>query len=824
MTDLTAQERPGRDRITDIWGARTPFAAGEAWPDRVDEYLIDGVEADQVQNWVRGACLLCSNGCGLEVAVIDGRMVGMRGRADDRINHGRLGPKGLYGWQGEQEGRLTRPLIRRDGRLVETDWETAMGAIVERSKALLETKGPLSHGFYTSGQLTIEEYYTLCVIGKAGIGTPHMDGNTRLCTATASAAFQETFGSDGQFSSYTDIDSCDAIFLFGHNVAETQTVLWARMLDRLDGPNPPQLVCVDPRRTRVAERATVHLPIRNGTNLALMNALVHELITLDAVDHDYVDAHTVGFDDLARATSDATPEWAAEICGVPAEDIRRAAHIFASGERVVSTCSMGFYQSHQATAASCQVNNLHLLRGMLGRPGAGVLQMNGQPSAENNREAGCGAALPGFRNFENAEHVRELAALWNVDPLVIPAWSPPTNAMTMFRYAEEGSIGLLWIAGTNPAVSMPNLARIRSTLAGEQCFVVVSDGYLNETAELADVVLPTALWAEKTGTFTNVDRTVHLQEKAVDPPGEARTDLEIWVDYARRLGLKDKDGAPLLTWDTPEAAFEGWKACSAGRPCDYSGLTYEMLHERGGIQWPVNAEHPDGTERLYTDAEFPTHPDYCETYGHNLTTGTPVDRMTYLADHPDGRAVLKTVPYEPAYETPDEEYPFRLTTGRTVYHFHTRTKTKRAPQLQDAAPSAWIELSEPDALALGIREGDIVRVTSRRGHVDAPARVSHIRQGVVFAPWHYGSDAETAANELTVTAWDPVSKQPEFKVAAVAVQKLRDGDGPSPAPTITASAPVSKDDPWHGETNAAPPPSDAIASNSADVGSADGGR
>lgn len=212
----------------------------------MDTHLESGVDADDVERWVQSACLLCSNGCGVDVAVSGGRMVGMRGRAQDRVNHGRLGPKGLYGWQGQQHDRLTVPLVRRDGKLVETDWDTAMSLVVERSRALLDQRGPLSHGFYTSGQLMLEEYYTLAVIGKAGIGTPHVDGNTRLCTATAAAALKETFGTDGQPGSYTDIDHCDAVFLYGHNIAETQTVLWSRMLDRLDGQDPPRLVCVDP--------------------------------------------------------------------------------------------------------------------------------------------------------------------------------------------------------------------------------------------------------------------------------------------------------------------------------------------------------------------------------------------------------------------------------------------------------------------------------------------------------------------------------------------------------------------------------------------------
>jgi predicted molibdopterin-dependent oxidoreductase YjgC len=337
----------------------------------------------------------------------------------------------------------------------------------------------------------------------------------------------------------------------------------------------------------------------------------------------------------------------------------------------------------------------------------------------------------------------------------------------------------LWISGTNPAVSLPDLARIRRILAGDQCFVVVSDGYRTETTELADVVLPAALWGEKTGTHTNVDRTVHLSEQAVDPPGQARSDLAIWMDYARRMNLTDKDGHPLPAWNTPAEAFEAWKACSAGRPCDYSGLSYALLHDQGGIQWPATPSAPEGTERLYVTGEFPTTPEYCETYGHDLATGAPVTETQYRAACLDGRAILKTIPYDPAYETPDGQYPLRLTTGRTVYHFHTRTKTHRAPQLQAAAPAMWVELSEQDATRLGIAEGDLVRVTSRRGHIDAPARISHVREGVVFAPWHYG-DTGTAANELTLTAWDPVSKQPEFKIAAVSVHRLRAGDGPAP--------------------------------------------
>jgi anaerobic selenocysteine-containing dehydrogenase len=770
------------DRIADVWGSRTPYGRAARWPVRVDLHLEPGVGQADVDRWVASACVLCSNGCGCEIAVKDGRMVGIRGRPGDRINHGRLGPKGLYGsWQWQDRDRLTRPLVRERGRLVESDWDTAMDRIVRRSRDLLDEVGPLSHGFYTSGQLFSEEYYTLAVIGKAGLGTPHIDGNTRLCTATAAAALKESFGSDGQPGSYTDIDACDALFLFGHNMAETQTVLWARVLDRLDGPDRPVIVAIDPRRTKVAEAALasggVHLAPLPGTNQALMNCLVRELIEHDWIDHDYVTAHTLGFDELAATVAPYTPEHVAEICRVPAADLRRAAEIFGRSRRVLSTVLQGFYQSHQATAAACQVNNLHLLRGLIGRPGCGILQMNGQPTAQNTRECGANGDLPGFRNWNNPEHIEQLARLWNVDAMTIPHWAPPTHAMQIWRYAEQGSIRLLWISATNPAVSLPQLPRIRDILRSEDLFVIAQDGFPTETTELADVVLPAALWGEKQGTFTNASRTVHLSDKAVDPPGEARSDLDIFLDYARRMDFRDKDGGPLITWSDPEGAYRAWQECSRGRLCDYTGLSYDRLRG-GGIPWPCNEEHPDGCDRLYTDGVFPTDAAFCEDYGHDLLTGGATEPDGYRAANPDGRAFLKTAPYVPPPEGPSADYPLVATTGRTVYHFHTRTKTGRAERLHRTAPGPWVELSTRDAAELGVAEGDLVRVQSPRATVEAPARIGRGRDGVVFLPFHYGywdtsgGEHTRAANELTATEWDPVSKQPRYKLSAVRVTKV----------------------------------------------------
>ncbi|HYZ79149.1 MAG TPA: molybdopterin-dependent oxidoreductase [Gaiellaceae bacterium] len=543
------------NRVADIWGERTPFEGEGEWPVRVDGLLQ--VPEGEVERWVQSACVLCSNGCGLDIAVTDGRIVGVRGRAQDRVNHGRLGPKGLHGWQANNSAdRLTQPLVRRNGQLEPATWEEAMAAVVDRSHELLDEMGPLALGFYTSGQLFLEEYYALALIAGAGLGTPHLDGNTRLCTATAEWALIESFGCDGDPGSYTDIDVCDALFLVGHNVAETQTVLWMRMLDRLQGAQRPKLVVVDPRPTPAAREADVWLPIRSGTNVALLNALQHELLGNGRVDERFVAEHTVGYEALKKTVSAYTSEVAAEICGVSAASIVEAARIIGDAKRLVSTVLQGVYQSNQATPAAVQVNNVNLLRGMIGKAGCAVFQMNGQPTAENTRETGANGALPAYRNFENDAHVDELAALWNVDPLTIPHWAPPTHAMQIFRFAEEGSIRFLWITATNPAVSLPELHRIRAILEQKRLFVVVSDAFLTETAQLADVVLPAALWGEKTGTYTNADRTVHISDKAIDPPAEARSDFDVFLEYAQRMDFRDKDGAPLVKFNSPEEAFE----------------------------------------------------------------------------------------------------------------------------------------------------------------------------------------------------------------------------------------------------------------------------
>jgi anaerobic selenocysteine-containing dehydrogenase len=338
----------------------------------------------------------------------------------------------------------------------------------------------------------------------------------------------------------------------------------------------------------------------------------------------------------------------------------------------------------------------------------------------------------------------------------------------------------LWISGTNPAVSLPELARVRAILGRDELFVVVQDIFLTETAMLADVVLPAATWGEKTGAFTNADRTVHLSEKAVEPPGEARPDLDIFLDYAARMDFQDRDGRPLVHWTDPESAFASWQQCSAGRPCDYSGLSYDLLRESSGVQWPCTADAPEGTERLYVDGAFRAKPDDCESFGRDLITGAAVEETEYRALNPDGKALIKAAEYLAPHEDASSEYPHQLITGRTIYHFHTRTKTGRTPELQEAKPTVWAELAAEDARDLGAAEGDLVDVHSPRGVLRAQVRITGVRPGTVFVPFHYGywdstgvgpvdGEPGSAANELTITDWDPVSKQPLFKTSAARV-------------------------------------------------------
>ncbi|KAK5400005.1 hypothetical protein LTR06_011332 [Exophiala xenobiotica] len=358
-----------RNAVEDIWGERTSYKHESST--RCDEHRLD--EPDK---WVQSACVMCSNGCGMDIGVKDGKMVVVRGRVNDRANHGRLGPKGLYAWKSLRHAdRLRYPVNRRRGKLERASWDEAMNLIVERTQNIQRRLTNHGIGFYTSGQLFLAEYCALALVGKAGLKTLHMDGNTRLCTATAAASMRESLGSDGQPGSYSDIDYTDCIMFVGHNMSATQTVLWTRILDRLAGPSPPTLIVIDPRATESAKEAHLHLAPHVGTNLALLNGIQHLLFENDYINHNYVAKHTVGMDALKKVVHEYTPEVTSDITGVPVEDIVRSADILRKPKTLLSTCLQGVYESNHVTASACQIHNINLLGGHIGKPGAGVLRM-----------------------------------------------------------------------------------------------------------------------------------------------------------------------------------------------------------------------------------------------------------------------------------------------------------------------------------------------------------------------------------------------------------------------------------------------------------------
>ncbi|HEX8030826.1 MAG TPA: nitrate reductase, partial [Vicinamibacterales bacterium] len=681
----------------------------------------------EIQRWVRSTCGICSLGCGVEIGVADQHIAAVRGLPGHPVNDGRLGPKGLNQYFANRHpSRATSPLIRnRSGQLTRASWDDAMQLVVDRFNEALASDGPDAVGIYNSGQLLLEEYYTIGKIARAGLGIASIDANTRLCTATTASSLMESFGADGPPGAFEDFDHAECIVLVGHNAAEQSTVLWMRILAAKAGRLHPKVIVVDPRRTlTVASGADLHLQLRPGTNVALLNGLCHLLIENGTIDREFIARHTAQFDQFRDIVSSYPPERVESICGVPVAQLRTAAEWIGRSKTTVTTCLQGVYQSNQATAAACTVNSMHLLMGKIGRQGSAPMQFAGQPSSMNTRETGADGTYPAYRNWEDPNHMLDLARLWNVPVELLG--KDPIAAPEIFELCEKGYLKVLWNIGTNPAVSMMHRSVHLRTLNG--AFLVVQDCFADtETAQLADVVLPSAMWGEKTGCMTNAERRCNLLRKAIEPPGEARSDLEIFIDFARRMNLRDQSGEDLIGYTDAEGAFDEWREVSRGCIPDYSGMTYEKLAARHGIQWPCNDAHPDGTVRLYTKPHFPTEWRISESYEKDLETGHEHSLAEYRRKGDTrGRAVLIAADYQPSIEMTDEQFPLMAVSGRQAYHWHTRTKTNKAPQLNEAAPGVFISVNDADADRAGILDGDLVRLVSRRGTVVAPAKVGDV--------------------------------------------------------------------------------------------------
>ncbi|WP_163527730.1 molybdopterin-dependent oxidoreductase [Halobacillus ihumii] len=746
-------------------------------------------EQQDVDKWIHSTCNLCSIGCGCEIAVKDNRLIGVRGMKDHQMNLGRLDPKAKDQWiANNSPDRLLHPLIRnQEGKLKKATWDEAMNRIVDKAKEVIDEKGPNGAAIYSTGQGFLEDYYTIAKIGRAGIGTHLLDANTRLCTATTEYCLIQSFGSDGVPASFEDLDHTDTVMFFGHNPAETGSVLFERVMTRKKETGKPYIIVVDPRETLTAKSADLHLSLKTGSNLALLNGLIGEMIRRNYVNDSFIRKHTVHFDEMKKTAAEWSLEQTKQYTGITLEKLEEAVEQLGRTNSLVSTTLQGVYQAADATATCVAINNLHLMRSLIGKEGSGPLHMAGQPSSSGNRTVGGVGTYPGNRNPLNPKHLKEMAELWNVkeDKLEV---GPEKGIIKQIEMMENDQIGFFWNIHTNPLVSLPNRQRAREAL--ENTFVVVQDPFLTETTEIADVVLPPAMWGEKEGTMENADRTINLLRKAVEPPNGVKADFDILLDFAERMGFQNKDGDPLIQFETPEEAFEEWKVISKGRPSDMTAMSYQSLEENKGMQWPASEETPEGTTRLYEDFQFNTEVDYAQSYGKDIITGRPLSRSEYKEKSEAGKAIFYSTPYFPPSEQPNESYPFWFNSGRLVWHWHTRTKTSRSPSLEQAAKEAYVDIHQHDAERMGILPGEEVEVVSPRGTIKVPSRLSDsVKKGTVFVPFHFGNfEKEPSANELTIDVVDPISHQPLYKNSVCRIEKNRGSHKVKIGETITSIA------------------------------------
>jgi nitrate reductase (cytochrome) len=713
--------------------------------------------------WTKSVCRYCGTGCGLYVGVRDGKVFGVRGDKDNH-NRGLLCMKGVLLPQiMKAEGRLLHPLIRKEGKLVEASWDEAMSLVARKFREALETSGPDSVGFYGSGQGLTEETYAANKLFKAGLRSNNVEGNPRLCMASAVGGHLTTYGKDEPMGCYEDVDHADVFLLVGSNTAEAHPIVFQRIVERKKHGKDVKVIVLDPRVTPTSRIADLHLSFTPGQDLVILNAMAHVILKEGLADEAFVKEHVTfgqgkeankAFADYQAFLAEYTPERAAQVAGCRADDIVTAARLFAAKGRTAMTMwTMGLNQRTQGVWANNLCHNLHLLTGKIGVPGSTPLSLTGQPNACGGvRDGGAlSHLLPYGRLIANEKHRAEMEKLWALPAGTIrPENGLPT--VDLFQALEAGKLKVLYVMTTNPGQSMPNVDRYRKAMQREGKFLVVAEAFHpTRTSELADVVLPAALWAEKEGVYGCTERRYQLLEAAVKPQGESRTDLEILCDLARRLGH-----AHLLPWKTPAEVWTEILPLTKGTAYDFTGMTRERLKASHGLLWPMPSEGHPGTKRRYVRGEDPF---------------VPADHATRMKFYgrPDGRAVIWLRPQQAPAEVVDAEYPLWYTTGRELEHWHTATMTGKVKELRNANLESVLQLHRDDAQRLGLQPGDFARVTSRRGAETFRVRiVEGARPGTVFVHMH---DPERMCNRVTNDAVDPVSRQPEYKIAAVKVEK-----------------------------------------------------
>ena len=703
-----------------------------------------------IVEWKYATCGYCSTGCAIEVGLNkEGKPVSSRGVADADVNRGKLCLKGIYEHElFDSAGRGTVPKKRNQWHedWQTTDWDTALDTTHDEIRRIQEKYGRDSFAIISTGQMLTEEFYTLGKLTRGLIGTNNYDGNTTLCMASAVSGYKRSFGSDGPPGCYEDFEHTDCLIAWGSNLPEQHPIIYWRMKDAQEKKKFP-LIVIDPRVTMLAQFADIHLPITPGTDVVLQNAMMHVIFDENLEDTAYIEANTTDVEALREEVARYDPTTAAKICGIDEDTIRSVARLYANAGAAMSIWTMGINQSTHGSDGVVGINNLSLITGNIGKPGGTSLSITGQCNAMGTREWSSCSGLPNYRALENEQDRKDIAEFWNIDEEFLPKKRGMFQT-DIYHAIETGEIKGIWLIATNPLSSLPNSERVRRAMQKLE-FCVVQDCYEDtESAQYAHVYLPAGTWAEKEGVMTNTERRINLVKPIVKPPGEAKPDLWVFNEMAKRF---NKNGDVTF----PEKAadiFLEMASISKGRLADISGMSHDLIEEHRGVQWPYtdkqldnNETPPQGGNRLYTE--------------------------TATFRYPNGKAKLIPLPFIDNNEVPDEKFPVWLNTGRLIEHWHGRTKTGKIGNNNKYSPIPFIEINPDLAAELDIQRGEYVRLVSRRSDAVVMATpTQRVPKNMIFLPFHF----HDCANRLTLGLLDPHSRQPAYKQSAVRIEKLDD--------------------------------------------------
>ncbi len=745
-----------------------------------------GGDAVEVDEWIKGACRFCGTGCGVYVGVRNGQVAGIRGNPQALTNFGFLCVKGFKGYTSMYHpDRLKYPMIRDEqGNFKRVSWDNALNKVAGKFKDLQQKYGKDAVAYYGSGQCMTEESYTFNKLWKGGYRSNMVEGNPRLCMASAVGGYVTTYGTDEPAGSYADIEKARTFFLCGSNMSECHPIIFRRVArQKLKEPDRINVIVCEPRMTSTARIADVWLPADPGTDLAVFHCMAREIIKNNWIDKYYIEnlcrfttgKQVVDFKAYVQFLEQFTPENVEKITRCPAANIKEAARLFGSQGPTMSLWTMGLNQRTKGVWANNLVHNLHLITGNICKDGADAFSLTGQPNACGGvRETGSLChLLPGTRPVANPKVRAQVEKAWKIPEGTIDP-KPGFHTMKMFaalggeKDASKPIKGML-VTTTNPAQSLPNGHKYYKGM--KDAFLVVLDIFPTRTTQLADVILPAAFIYEKGGVYGCSERRSQLTGKCVQPPGEAKPDLWIGAQLAKRMGLEK-----LIPWNGDDApknyqmAWDDYRNCVKMTEHTLYGMTYDRLRKlEAGLQWPCPNEKSPGTAQRYVRGKDPIM-DMPE-----IVQVPPSAMIYFYADKKhEGRANVFLRPYVGPAEPPDKEYPFFLTTGRVIEQWHTGTMTMRVPEIARAQPNAYLEINPKDAGAYGIKNGDLVKLISRRGFNILPARVvKNSLPGILFVPW-FDQNWTRMINRVTIDAFDAGSKQPEFKICAARIERVGD--------------------------------------------------